>query len=260
MKLKISILLTMLFLIPTAAFGQKKAAKPIKTKSVTKVITPAKTPTAKEILAKYTLALGGRAANEKIKSRMMKGTMEIQPMGIKGDFESYAAAPDKSVTRSTLAGIGDLIEGFDGQNGWSINPLQGNRDKKGEELAQTKLISNFYREINLAEIYREMKLKGTEKVGANDAYVLVVTAQDSAPEMFYFDTKTGLLLRQDSTIISPEGKMPTKIFFEDVREVDGIKLPFKIRTVIPQFEIIINITEVKHNVIIEDGKFAKPKV
>lgn len=260
MKLKTSILVTMLFLISTVAFGQKKAAKPIKAKPAAKAETPAKTPTVAEILAKYTQALGGRAANEKIKTRTMKGTMELSPMGIKGDFESYAAAPNKSLTRASLAGIGDIIEGFDGQIAWSVNPLQGNRDKQGDELAQAKLIYNFYREINLDKIYPKMELKGTEKVGANDAYVLIGTPENLAPETFYFDAKTGLLLRQDSTLVSPEGKMPVKVFHEDVREVDGVKLPFKIRTVTPQFEIIITTTEVKHNVTIEDRKFAKPKV
>lgn len=260
MKLKISILLTILFLISTVAFGQKKPTKPTQKKAVAKATVPAKTPTVQEILAKYTQALGGRAANEKIKSRMMKGTMEISPMAIKGDFQSYAAAPNKSLTRATLAGIGDLIEGFDGQNAWSVNPLQGNRDKQGEELAQTKLINNFYREINLAKIYPKMELKGTEKIGASDAYVLVGTPENLSPETFYFDTKTGLLLRQDSIVISPEGKMPTKTFFEDVRDIDGIKLPFKIRTVMPQFEIVITTTEVKHNIAVDESKFAKPKI
>ncbi len=79
-------------------------------------------PTVKKILAKYVQAIGGKKANEKIKSRMVKGTVEIAPMGIKGTFESYAAAPNKSISRVTLAGIGELVEGFDGTTAWTINP------------------------------------------------------------------------------------------------------------------------------------------
>lgn len=260
MKLKLSILLTILFSILTNAFGQKAPVKPIATKPDAKTTTPAKMPTVQEILAKYVQALGGREANEKIKSRMMKGTMEISPMGIKGDFESYTAAPNKSITRSMLAGIGEMVEGFDGQTAWAINPLQGNRDKQGEELEQSKLINNFYRETNLAKLYPKMELKGTEKVGEKDAYVVVGTPENLPAETFYFDTQSGLLLRQDSTVISPEGKMPTKTFYEDVRDIDGVKLPFKMRTVMPQFEIIVTTTEIKHNVAVDDSKFAKPKV
>lgn len=267
MKLKLSILLTLLFSISATAFGQKEVVKPTTqtkptadAKSADAKTATAKMPTAQEILNKYAQALGGKTAYEKIKTRMTKGTMEIVPMGIKGTFESYSAAPNKSIYKSSLAGIGELTEGFDGQIAWSVNPLQGNRDKQGEELAQTKLTNNFYREVNLAQLYPKIEQKGTEKVGENDAYVLVGTPDNLPPETFYFDVKTGLLVRQDATAISPEGKTPIKTFFEDYREVDGVKLPFRMRTVMPQFEIVMIITEVKNNVTVDEGKFTKPKV
>jgi hypothetical protein len=105
-----------------------------------------------------------------------------------------------------------------------------------------------------------LELKGIEKVGESDTYVLVGTPDNNLPsDIFYFDTKSGLLVRQDTTAISPEGKMPGKTFLEDYREVDGVKVPFKTRTVLPQFELITTFTEVKNNVAVESSKFVKPK-
>lgn len=265
MKLKTSILLIFLFSISLNAFGQKETVKPTtETKTTETKTTDSKTaavkmPTVQEILAKYVEAIGGKAANEKIKSRTAKGTVEISPMGVKGTIESYAAAPNKSAAKVTLAGIGDFFEGFDGTTAWSINPIQGNRDKQGEELAQAKLTSDFNRESNLAKLYSKMELKGIEKVGANDAYVVVATPGNLPAETLYFDTKSGLLIRQDTTVIAPEGKVPGKTFLEDYREVDGVKIPFKTRTVLPQYELITTFTEVKNNVAVDDSKFAKPK-
>ena len=257
MKNKTPILLTILLAISATAFGQTaiRTTGPKTTDSNTAAVGM---PTAKQILAKYVEAIGGRKANEKITSRVTKGTTEISPMGIKGTFENYAAAPNKSYTKSTLAGIGEFNEGFDGQTAWSINPIQGSRDKQGEELAQAKVTNDFYRDINLDRIYPKIELKGTEKVGDADAYVLVGTSASGTPETFYFDTKSGLLLRQDTTVVTPEGKTPSKTFFEDYRDVDGIKIPFKTRAVVPQFEIITTYTEVKNNVAVEDSKIAKP--
>ena len=189
----------------------------------------------------------------------MKGTVEIAPMGIKGTLESQAVAPDKSHTKMNLAGIGESVESYDGKVSWSANPLQGNRDKTGEELLQTKLISNFHREINLEKLYPKMEVKGIEKIGEKDAYVVVGTPEGLAPETFYFDKQSGLILRTDSVFVSPEGKMPAKTFYEDFREVDGVKIPHKIRAVLPQFEIITIVTEIKHGAPIDDAKFAKPK-
>jgi zinc protease len=160
----------------------------------------------------------------------------------------------------SLTGIGDIIEGYDGKTAWSVNPISGNRDKKGIELEQMILTYNFYREINLDKLYQKMELKGVEKVGADDAYVIVATRGDLPSETFYFNTKTSLLVRQDTTLETPEGKTPTKNFFEDFREVDGVKIPFKSCSVLPQFEAITIFTEVKQNVAVEDTKFTKPKV
>ena len=267
MKLKISVLLTILFSISVNAFGQKQPVKtpdiPNKPANVTKLeITKnkAKTPTVQKIIAKYVQAIGGKKTNEKIKTRTTKGTIELAPMGIKGTFESFTAAPEKSLTKMSLTGIGDIIEGYDGKTAWSINPISGNRDKQGVELAQAALTYNFYREVNLNTLYPKMTFKGIEKVGQNDAYVLVGVSGNLPPETFYFDTKTGLLVQQDITLETPEGKTPTKNFFEDFRDVDGVKIPFKSRSILPQFEIITILTELKQNVAVEDAKFTKPKV
>jgi len=261
MKLKSTIFLTLIFSISINVFGQKTetakpdAAKPASDKSA----QIAKLPTVKEILDKYVTAIGGREANEKIKTRTTKGTVEFAPMGIKGTVESFAAAPDKNYTKMNVQGIGEITEGFDGKTAWQINPIQGNRDKTGEELLQTKLFNAFNREINLDKLYPKMEVKAAEKLGEKDVYVVVATLEGLAPETFYFDKQTGLLLRADGVIVSPEGKMPYKAFYEDVREVDGVKLPYKTRAVLPQFEIVTIITEVKHGAAIEDSKFAKPK-
>ena len=260
MKLKLSIFLACILTMSVNSFGQKTETKPVETKPIeTKTLPVVKLPTVKEILDKYIAAIGGRSATEKQKTRLTKGTMEIVPMGIKGTMENYAAAPDKSYTKVNLNGIGEIIESFDGKTAWTVNPIQGNRDKEGEELLQTKHSSNFYAQINFDKIYSKLEVKGIEKVGDKDTYVVVGTPEGLAPETFYFDTKSGLILRTDSTVVSPEGKLAAKTFFEDFREIDGIKTPYKMRIVMPQFENVMILTEVKHGVIVEDSLFVKPK-
>lgn len=262
MKLKLFILLGILT-FSAGVFAQKtETAKPAETKSAEPKSTPApvaKLPTVKEILDKYVAAIGGREANEKIKTRMTKGLIEMSPMGIKGTVESYSAAPNKNYMKLNIGGIGEIIDGFDGTAGWSINPIQGNRDKEGDELLQAKLTYTFSREVNLDKIYSKIEVKGTDKVGDKDVYVVTATPAGLPAETLYFDTKSGMLLRSDVTAISPEGNMMTKNFFDDFREVDGVKIPFKTRSVLPQFEMNMTLTEIKHGVTIDDKIFSKPK-
>src|SRR5262245_28054872 len=60
--------------------------------------TPAVTAESKqkadEVLAKYVTALGGRAALEKINSRLAKGSFEVMGIALSGPVEMYAKAPN----------------------------------------------------------------------------------------------------------------------------------------------------------------------
>jgi hypothetical protein len=259
MKLKSIILFSLILIIAGNIFAQKTdpPKAPVKPAEVKTPPAP-ELPAVSEILTKYVQALGGREANEKIKTRISKGTIEISPMGIKGTVEEYRAAPDKNYSGGNLTGVGQLIESYDGKNGWSMNPVQGSRDKSGQELLQARLASNFYREINLEKLYSKMAVKGIEKVGDKDAYVVIATPDGIPSETFYFDTVSGLLVRSDSTAITPEGNAGIKTFYDDYRSVDGVKIPFKMRAVLPQFELVTTLTEVINNQAISDTKFQKP--
>lgn len=253
MKFKTTLLFAIVAAFSVAAFAQtapEKAAKPA---------AAVKLPTAAEIVAKHVKAAGGREAVEKIKSRSSTGTVEMQPMGLKGTFETIAAAPDRSFVKLSLSGIGDLLEGYDGTTAWSQNPIQGSRDKSGAELLQSKKSNDFYRDIRFDKIYPKMTVTGIEKVGDKDAYVIKAEPVGLNPEILYFDVASGLLVRTDSEIVSPEGIQKAKSFYDEYKPYNGVMIPTKIRTVLPQVEVTMTVTEVKDNLPIDQAKFAKPK-
>lgn len=243
------ILLTVTLLFFPAAYGQ--TAGPIK---------PEKLPSVDKILDKYVKAIGGRSVVQKQKVRFSVGTLELSPMNLKGTFESYAAAEARSYSKMSITGIGDMIETTDGKTAWSANPIQGNRERSGAELVQTKLVADFYRDIRLKTLYPKMELKGVEKMGGKDAYVITAAADGIQPETWYFDKESGLLVRSDMTLIAPEGSHPISVFYEDHRKVDGIMIPYRVRTQAPSFQITMSYTEVKHAVAVDDAKFTKPKI
>ena len=262
MKLKTIALLSLVLTFSTAALAQTAATgkpQPARKPAGNKPAPAAKLPTAKKILDKYVAAIGGRAAHKKIKTRVTKAAFEFAPMGIKGTSEIYAAAPDKSYSKMNMQGIGEILTGTDGKTAWSINPIQGSRDITGEELLQLKLVNNLARDVNLDKLYTNWTVKGIEAVAGKDAYVLVGTPAGLQPETFYFDKQSGLLVQSEGIMVSPEGKMPAKLFYEDYRKIDGVKIPYKTRIVIPQAEINTTITEIKHGAAVEEAKFAKPK-
>ncbi|HEX8652383.1 MAG TPA: c-type cytochrome [Pyrinomonadaceae bacterium] len=217
----------------------------------------AQLPTVDQVLSRYVEALGGRAALEKLKTRVMKGS-QIRFDGTASPLEIYQAAPNKLVAIVTTAN-GVVASGFNGTVGWSRNP-RGQRELSGEQLTQMKRTAEFYSGLRLKELYPKMTLEGKEKVGDREAYVIRTQVSEKRVEKLYFDTQTGLLIRNlglDETIL---GYIPDQEDFSDYREVDGVKLPFNIQMsyVDPWIGWTRKFTEIKHNVPVEDMKFNIP--
>lgn len=214
-----------------------------------------KLPSSAEIFRKNAHAKGGIAAAEKIKTRVSKGTVEIAAMGLKGALESSAKSPGKILTVLNLNGLGEILDGFDGSEGWAKDPIQGLQTKRGEELAQMRLHSDFYYDFNLEKHYPKSEITGSEKFGAYEVYVVKADPNTT----MYFDKQSGQMIRLDRLFTTSAGKFMTQNFFDDFREVDGLKHPFVIRQVANGIELSFKLTEIKQNVEINDSIFSRPK-
>jgi zinc protease len=225
-----------------------------------RVKSSATMPTVDAVLEKYVKAIGGKAALLKINSRFSKGSFEISSLaGVKGTVEVYEKAPNLQVAMLTIPGVGTEAEGFDGTLAWALEPDSGVvHDKTGLELAAAKRDAEFYEDIKLKELYPRMTLKGVEKFGAHEAYVIEAAPQVGSPERLYFDMQTGLLIRKDYEEEGEEGKRSVEEYYDDYRVVDGIKLPFTTHQVSPGMNFTIKLSEVKQNVPVDDAKFNKP--
>ena len=217
------------------------------------------TPAVDSILEKFIEASGGRSAMEKIKSRTIKGDLDL--MGSTSDWVLEAKAPNKQFSGFNNPTLGAVADGFDGTVAWSKNQ-SGVRVKEGEELAKTKRDAEFYRYLNLKKLYPDLSYKGTDKVDGEEVHVLESKPSASNMERFSFSTKSNLLIRQESEFEGPQGKVGVTVRLTDFRPVDGIKyahsLKFKIGLGEQDLEFAIKVKEVKHNVAIEEAKFSKP--
>jgi zinc protease len=179
-------------------------------------------------------------------------------MSAGGPFESYAKAPNKVKTIITIDGFGVVEQGYDGAVGYSSDPQSGLREMSGGELAAIKREADFYANLKVKEHYPKMTVRGKDKVGDREVYVVDAVPAEGGPEVFYFDAQSGLLLRNDSERDTPAGKVKIQVYMEDYKDVDGIKLPFTIRQDSDQINFIVKFTEIKHNQPIDDAKLKKP--
>jgi zinc protease len=211
------------------------------------------------ILANHAKAVGGKEAIEKITSRSMKGSFDLEAFGVTGaPVEMFAKAPNKTATKIDIPGFGVVNRVFDGAAGWHSDPSSGLRELSGVELAQTKRGSDFYADLNYKKHYPKMEVKGKEKVGSYETYVIEATPAEGSPEKLYFDVSAGLLVRVDAETESPEGRIPSETYLDDYRPVDGVKIPHLMKFVTPAISWVMKFTEVKNNVEIDEAKFKKP--
>jgi carboxyl-terminal processing protease len=218
---------------PPTAFNSAGGAKP----------AAGFAPEVEPILEKYAEATGLRAAGARLSTRVSKGRIEGSYAGMKvsGTVEVLEKSPDRYVTLVKVNDLGVIRRGFTGEYGYMQIPMFGFRRVEGAELAELRLGARATWAGDLRRLYTSMRLKGKEEVGGAPAFVVEATDEAGLRTTLYFDERTGLLVRRDKT------------YFEDFRDVDGVQVAFRIRD---DFSVI-TFTEVRHNVAVEDARFAE---
>jgi thiol-disulfide isomerase/thioredoxin len=218
----------------------------------------AEKPDINAIINKYVQAVGGRAAVAAVTSRVVKGRIDIAGVSFGGRLETYAKAPNMSLTVMSAEPIGVLKRGFDGRTAWAVSDQEGARMPSPRELAALAAENDLYRDLKLQELYPRMKLFGKDNLGTREVYILEATSRLGVPEKFYFDVQNGLLLRRDTMRPGAGGPVHTEIYFSDWRDVDGIKLPFKTTERMGDRTYIFTLEDVRHNVQLDDEVFRVP--
>ncbi|MGH9201481.1 MAG: hypothetical protein ACRD2A_09610 [Vicinamibacterales bacterium] len=226
-------------------------------------------PTADEVIERSLKAVGGREAHAKLKSRLMTGTITITtPAGdIAGTIEVLNAPPNKarSLIKADLSALGAgplvLDQRFDGQTGYALDTLQGNREITGNQLENMKNSSFPHPFINYKALGTAAKLIGKEKVGTREAYVVEFDPTSGSAMRHFIDAETYMPIKMVMTIEVPQlggQEFEQTTEFLDHKDVDGVKIPFRIQSssTIQNFTIVID--KVEHDVAVDEKLFSKP--
>lgn len=211
-----------------------------------------------EVLERMVRAVGGADAIRRQTTRQILGEFEIEGMNLTGSFETLAAAPRRSAIAFEVPGVGQFKQVVNGERAWVLDPLSGLRELAGAELDAYLRDYDFHRELNFKKHFTRIEVTSRLRLGAEEVFLVNAVPAVGEPEQFYFDVATGLLIRHDTRRESPQGMIPTETFFSDYREADGVKLPRSIRQQTPAFTINLNCREVKHNLMIDEARFARP--
>ena len=220
------------------SYGNKTDKPTSGAKSTTTTIT--------QITDNYLKAIGGADKVKAVKSLVQKG--KIETMGMSGDYTKKDLAPNKTLTVMSLGGM-NVTQAFDGEKGF-YNVGQ-KIDLPAEMTAPLKKTNSLF--APLSEGYKTAKVEGIVSENGVEYYKVV------AAEIFrtdYYDVKTGLLMKSEQVMKSPQGEMVATTINKGYKSFDGVLLPSEMTTEAgPQTtKITIDTVEVNKNVTEADFK------
>ncbi len=245
---------------------------------------PDQTP-AVEIIDKYLQAIGGAERLAAVKSFVASGSsVGFGGFGGGGKVQIYAKAPDQRAMWITFPDVpdrGDSVRTYNGREGWLRTPLTvlGEYELTGGELDGARLDALLSFPLQMKQALTNLKVSlpatirdlpgpssqtskeaGAAKDAAEEHMVNVI--QGTGPRgllvTMYFDQKSGLLVRMVRYGSSPIGRVPTQVDYSDYRDVDGIKMPFRVLYAWLDGRDAIQLSQVQTNVPIDAAKFGRP--
>ena len=162
-------------------------------------------PAARTIIDRHIAKVGGRQAILARSSMHATGTVAIAAQGMTGSIELFAAKPNKSLQRISIAGIGGIEEGFDGTIGWSLSPMTGPALAQGPELDQKRFDADFYPELHDSARYESMTTLEKTDFDGRPCYKVRLVRRGGGEEFEFYDVESGLKAGSIVTRDSPMG-------------------------------------------------------
>ncbi|YCM43516.1 hypothetical protein V2O64_19595 [Verrucomicrobiaceae bacterium 227] len=246
--MKTSALIPLLFALTSAGFAQaKEAAKLIE-------------PKAKAALVKSIEAIGSKEALAKIKTRISIGKIELPAQGMSMSLEVQQKAPLMFYSKAVLPEVVTVEQGFDGEEGWARDTIQGSRKLAGAELTQARESSAMFLEQQILRDLISAKVLPESTDGDQTFTVIEAKTKDKNTKTLYFDQSTNLLARVvTKAIVGPDGEMEMDLKVSNYKEIDDVKIPYSITMTVGPQKVLMNLSEIEHNQEIADDVFKMKK-
>lgn len=213
-----------------------------------------------EVLQNYYSNIGGLDNWKALQSTKMTG--RANQMGMEFPFTMVMTRPNKQKLVVDIQGS-KLIEAFDGQTAWTINPFMGGTvpQKKSDEES-TEAAKQMFEDglMDYARKGHKASLEGTEEVEGVKAMVVKLTTKDGDDRFYYFDPESYVPIMIKSFASAGQMKgMPVEQYLSDYDEVDGMMMPHSMTTKV-NGQVVAQLTfdKIETNVEVNDAQFAFP--
>lgn len=219
-------------------FGNK-TDKPVVKKEIPAGVT------AQSVLKNHIEAIGGEKALKNVKSTVTisSGTIQGTPL----ELVAKQTSNHKMALEMKAMGM-TLMKQVVNDKGAYIEQQGQRKDITGDDLKEMQEMAGTFKELNLVND-TNLVLSGIETINGEDAYAI-----KKGKTTFYYNTKSGLKAAEARELEQAGQKMTQITYFQDYKEVKGIKFPYK--TIINMgMDIELTTSEVKINEGVTDKDF-----
>ena len=180
-----------------------------------------------DILKNYFENIGGEEEWKKIKSMSMEGTSAMGGMSFPVSIKSME--PTYMKLEIDIQGK-KIIQAFDGENAWGLNPLAGvSEPQKGDEEQSKEMKKQKFQDefIDYKEKGHKLELAGMEEVDGAQTYKIKMVKKSGDVVFYFFDTENFVPIMIRAFVDSgPMKGQSAETFMSDYQEVAGLMIPF----------------------------------
>lgn len=213
------------------------------------------TPEARAIVERHLQALG--PDDPSVTSMRATGTLAMPAQGISGTVEVIAARPNKALLKAQIPGIGALESGFDGERGWSVDPIMGPALLDGTALEQAKFDAAFDGPFHDLARFTSLTVGDQATFDGKPVHQLHAVNIRGDKSTEYFDVETGLHVGSVSTRETPMGPVEVTAIIRDYRPEGGSLQAHELVQQMMGVEQIMKLERFEFNVATSDT-FAMP--
>jgi hypothetical protein len=222
-------------------------------------------PSAADVLAKYVAAVGGPGAATRFGTIVMEGREErpegwYEPeVGRRGPVKIVFKGRDRFRQDFTVPPEPARSQVVTGSSGWAARG-ETVVALPADAVERVRRTVTIYSPLKVTEPVERLRVERIERIGSRDAYVVSVATGAANTRAYFFDTTTGLLIREHTTTPMALVPLQQQIEYDDYRSVDGIMLPFTVRTSDDaQYDTSTRtFTSIRHDVAVDDAVFVMP--
>ena len=217
-------------------------------------------PSVDEIVDTYFENIGGKDAWRGIKSMKIVG-QGVQ-MGMNFPLTVIAKEPNLNKLTVDVQSM-QIIEAFDGEVAWTVNPFGGMTEPSKMSEEETKEASKQMFQDALLD-YKEkghaLTMEGTEEYEGTEVFKLKLLKADGDEVIYFFDSEIMIPVAVRNFMNAGQLKgQSVDTITSDYQEVNGVMVPFSMKQAVNgQTMLEMTATSVELNVPIADSEFSFP--